>query len=123
MNYDPENIFSKIISGKIPCDEVYSDEHVLAFRDASPVAPVHVLVIPKGSYISFDDFLAHASPEKVAAFFKAVQHVAKLLEVCESGYRLVTNHGKDASQTVPHFHVHIIAGKPLGGLIPGSDHA
>jgi histidine triad (HIT) family protein len=115
--YDKNNIFAKIIRGEIPCDEVYSDENVIAFKDVSPAAPVHVLVLPKGEYVSFDDFVATAGSDSVGHFFSTVQQIAAQLGVVESGYRLITNHGVDASQTVMHFHVHILAGKPLGGLL------
>jgi histidine triad (HIT) family protein len=118
MTYDPNNIFAKIIRGEIPCDAVYQDDAVLAFNDITPAAPVHVLVVPKGQYCSFDDFVTQADAITVANFFAKIQQIAAKLGVVESGYRLITNHGADASQTVPHFHVHILAGKPLGGLIP-----
>ena len=119
MAYDASNIFARILRGEIPCDAVYEDEHALAFRDISPAAPVHVLVIPRGDYVSFDDFVQKAGGAEVAAFFASVQKVAAQLGVQEGGYRLITNHGKDASQSVAHFHVHILAGRPLGGLLPG----
>ena len=118
MTYDSENIFAKLIRGEIPNETVYEDESVLAFRDISPAAPVHVLVIPKGEYVSFDDFSTQAGMGAVAGFFAKLQHVAcEVLDLKEAGYRLITNHGADANQTVPHFHVHILAGKPLGGLL------
>ena len=117
MAYDKNNIFAKILRGEIPCDEVYQDDDVLAFKDVSPAAPVHVLVVPKGEYVSFDDFIEKADAATTASFFTKVKHIANKLGIVESGYRLITNHGSDASQTVPHFHVHILAGKPLGGLL------
>lgn len=117
--YDPQNIFARIIKGEIPCDRVYEDEAVLAFRDISPAAPVHVLVTPKGDYVSFHDFMVKAGAEAVTRFFERVRHVAAELGLEESGYRLIANHGADASQTVPHFHVHILGGRALGGLLPG----
>ncbi|MBN8530866.1 MAG: histidine triad nucleotide-binding protein [Alphaproteobacteria bacterium] len=118
MAYDPNNIFAKIIRGEIPCKKVYEDEIALAFADIAPAAPVHVLVLPKGEYLSFDDF-AGAEPEAVGRFFVAVRKVAAQLGLPEGGYRLIMNHGADASQSVPHFHVHILGGRPLGGLLPG----
>jgi len=118
MSYDSENIFAKMIRGEIPNNNVYEDDAVLAFHDIAPAAPVHVLVIPKGEYVSFDDFATKAGMGAVAGFFAKVQHIAAELGVVESGYRLITNHGADASQTVPHFHVHIVAGAQLGGLLP-----
>ena len=115
--YDQTNIFAKIIAGEVPCDEVYNDKNVLAFKDVSPAAPMHVLVIPKGEYVSFNDFATKAGTEKLANFFQTVQKIASDLGLEQDGYRLITNHGKNASQTVPHFHVHILGGKPLGGLL------
>ncbi|MBN66840.1 MAG: histidine triad nucleotide-binding protein [Rickettsiales bacterium] len=123
MSYDSDNIFAKIIRGDIPCDKVYEDESVLAFNDISPAAPTHILVIPKSSYMSFDDFARQAGAEEVSNFFTTVQTIADKAGLSGSGYRLITNHGSDASQSVPHFHVHILGGKPLGGLIPGDESA
>jgi diadenosine tetraphosphate (Ap4A) HIT family hydrolase len=117
--YDTNNIFAKILRGEIPCKEVYQDEYVLAFHDVAPAAPIHVLVIPKGEYVSFDDFSSSAEPQTIAGFFKSVGKVANKLGLEENGYRLITNHGADASQTVPHFHVHILGGTSLGGLLAG----
>ncbi len=117
MSYDTNNIFAKILRGEIPCKKVYEDEFALAFDDIAPAAPVHVLVIPKGSYVSFHDFSAHAPADLVKGFFAAVQKVVAQLGVDKNGYRLLSNHGPDASQAVPHFHVHILAGKPLGPLV------
>ena len=119
MTYDSQNIFAKIIRGDIPTNILHDDEVSIAFNDIEPAAPVHVLVVPKGEYVSFDDFTANAGAETVAKFFQAVQQVAAKLGVDKTGYRLITNHGADASQTVPHFHVHILGGKPLGGLLAG----
>lgn len=119
MSYDTDNIFAKILRGEIPNEPVYEDEAVMAFRDIAPAAPTHVLVIPKGEYVSFDDFAQKAGMGAVAGFFAKVQHVAsEVLGLGENGYRLITNHGPEANQTVPHFHVHILGGKPLGGLLP-----
>jgi histidine triad (HIT) family protein len=117
MPYDKNNIFAKILRGEIPCKKIYEDEFALAFNDIAPQAPVHVLVIPKGEYISFDDFAAKAPKDLVQGFFTAVQKVAAQLELTEGGYRLIANHGENAGQLVPHFHVHILAGKPLGKLV------
>lgn len=119
MAYDQNNIFAKILRGEIPCNKAYEDDAVLAFHDISPAAPVHVLVVPKGEYVSFHDFAVKTGADAVATFFSRVQHIAHALGVAESGYRLITNHGVDASQSVPHFHVHILGGRPLGGLLPG----
>lgn len=118
MTYDTNNIFARILRGEIPCDRVYEDSHVLAFNDIAPAAPVHVLVVPRGAYRSFDDFAQRAAPEEMQGFFVAIQKIAAMKGLTEGGYRLITNHGADASQTVHHFHVHILGGKPLGGLLP-----
>jgi histidine triad (HIT) family protein len=118
MAYDTDNIFAKIMRGEIPCKKVYEDDYAFAFEDIAPAAPVHVLVIPKGEYTSFNDFATNAPADLVKGFFASVQHVAAQLGVIQSGYRLITNHGADASQTVHHFHVHILAGKAMGALLP-----
>ena len=115
--YDKENIFAKIIRKEIPCKLVYEDDQIIAFHDVSPAAPVHVLVVPKGEYISFDDFVVVADEEVVGSFFAKIRNIACDLGVDKTGYRIIMNHGADASQTVPHFHVHIIGGTKLGGLI------
>ena len=117
MSYDSNNIFSKILRGEIPCDSLYEDEFALAFRDINPQAPTHVLVIPKGPYMSMDDFSREAPGDQVVGFFRAVGHVARLVGAVESGYRMMANCGADARQDVAHFHVHILAGRDLGGLL------
>ncbi|MBL0318987.1 MAG: histidine triad nucleotide-binding protein [Alphaproteobacteria bacterium] len=117
--YDQCNIFSRIIRGEIPSKMVYQDEFVVAIEDINPAGPVHVLVMPRGEYTSFDDFVTKAPEGLIARFFKTVQRIAEQLGVRESGYRLIANHGKHASQSVPHFHVHLIGGRSLGGLVPG----
>ncbi|MEJ2025930.1 MAG: histidine triad nucleotide-binding protein [Limibacillus sp.] len=117
MSYDPQNIFAKILRGEIPCDKVYEDEHVLAFNDINPQTPTHVLVIPKGAYVSFADFSAEASPEEIAAFVRAAGKIARDLGVEADGYRILANTGRDAHQEVPHFHLHIFAGENLGRMI------
>ncbi len=119
MTYDKNNIFAKIIRGEIPAKKIYEDDVVVAINDIAPAAPVHVLVLPKGEYVSFDDFATKASPEKISGFLVSIQKIAEQLGVTDGGYRLITNHGADASQSVPHFHVHILAGRALGGLLPG----
>jgi len=118
MAYDRNNVFARILRGEIPCQKVYEDEHVLAFTDIRPQAPIHVLVIPKGEYVSFDDFAAKASPAEQTAFLKAVGKVARDLGVAETGYRLLANHGADANQEVPHFHIHVFGGRRLGRMLP-----
>ena len=117
MAYDPNNIFAKILRGEIPCQKVYEDEHALAFKDINPQTPVHVLVIPKGPYVSMDDFSSSASDAEIAGFFRAVGRVAREMGVVETGYRFLANNGPDAYQEVPHFHVHIFGGKKLGRMI------
>lgn len=117
MAYDKENIFAKMIAGAIPVEKLIDNEYAIAIRDISPAAEAHVLVMPKGEYVSFDDFTAKASADVVKGFFDSVRQVAGDLGLQDSGYRLIMNHGADASQTVPHFHVHILGGQPLGGLL------
>ena len=117
MPYDDDNLFAKILRGEIPCDKVHDDAHALAFRDINPQSPVHVLVIPKGRYVSFDDFAATAPAESIAGFFAAVGAVARSLGLANDGYRILANHGADANQEVPHFHVHIFAGRNLGPML------
>lgn len=119
MSYNKDNIFAKIIRGEINSSKVYEDEDVLAFHDISKLAPVHVLVIPKAEFVNFSDFVANAGAKNVDNFFKKVAQIANSLGLEESGYRLISNVGADASQSVPHFHVHILGKKKLGGLISG----
>jgi histidine triad (HIT) family protein len=120
--YNTDNIFAKIIRKEIPCNPVYEDEKVLAFYDIHPAAPVHIIVIPKGNYISFDDFIINSTSDEHTHFFRKVREIAAQLNLTESGYRLITNHGSDASQTVPHFHVHILGKRKLGALVSGDTH-
>lgn len=119
--YDPTNIFAKILKGEIPCNKAAENDWALAFHDISPQAPVHILVIPKGAYVSFADFSANATPQEISGFFKLVGHIAQDQGIEETGYRLLSNHGADSGQEVPHFHVHLCGGTPLGPLlIPSS---
>jgi diadenosine tetraphosphate (Ap4A) HIT family hydrolase len=117
MIYDENNVFAKILRGEIPCKKVYEDDAALAFHDIAPNAPVHVLVIPKFPATSLADFTTNAGVEKVAAFFIAVQNVVAQLGIGEA-YRLITNSGAGAGQSVPHFHVHLLAGKKMSALLP-----
>lgn len=117
MAYDPNNIFAKILRGEIPCAKVYEDEWALAFNDINPQAPAHVLVIPKGSYVSLDDFTTQASGEAIAGFYRAVGHVARTLGLAQTGYRTIGNIGSDGGQEVPHFHLHILGGRKLGPML------
>lgn len=117
MSYDTDNIFAKILRGEIPCDKVYEDDHVLAFKDINPQAPVHILVIPKGSYVSIADFGAKASPEEIIAFWRAVSNIATENGLPDSGFRTIANSGINGGQEVPHFHVHILGGRALGPML------
>ena len=115
--YDETNIFARILRGEIPCKKAYEDQWVLAFHDINPLAPVHVLVIPKGRYVSFADFSTTASAEEIAGFMRAVGKLAKDLGLEAQGYRLLTNMGEHSGQEVPHFHVHLFGGRPLGRML------
>jgi histidine triad (HIT) family protein len=117
MTYDKNNIFAKIIRNEIPSTKVYEDDQILAFNDVSKAAPTHVLVIPKGEYVDFLDFTSKASPELIVDFFRKVNQIAKSLKVDESGFRIISNIGTNAHQTVKHFHIHILAGKKMGPLL------
>jgi histidine triad (HIT) family protein len=118
--YDEQNIFARILRGEIPCRKVYEDEWALAFHDIAPQAPIHVLVIPKQPYCSFADFSATAGAEEIAGFFRAVGKIARDLGLEAPGYRLLANMGEHSGQEVPHFHVHLFGGRPLGRMIPAA---
>ena len=115
--YVKHNIFAKILRGEIPNRTVYEDEFALAFHDINPQAPTHILVIPKGAYVSWDDFSAKASEAEIAGFVRAVGHVAREQGMVEPGYRLLANTGTDSHQEVPHLHVHIFAGRAMGPML------
>jgi histidine triad (HIT) family protein len=117
MAYDDDNIFARILRGEIPTTKVYEDDHVLAVNDINPQAPIHVLVLPKGKYVSFDDFSAKASDSEITALIKATGKIARDLGVADTGYRLLLNHGPHSHQDVPHLHIHILGGRPLGPLV------
>jgi diadenosine tetraphosphate (Ap4A) HIT family hydrolase len=117
MAYDPNNIFARILRGEIPSKTVYEDDYALAFHDINPQTPTHVLVIPKGAYVSFADFSATASDAEIAGFVRAVGKVARDLGAEEPGYRILANNGSVAHQEVPHLHVHVFAGTDLGRMI------
>ena len=119
MAYDDQNIFAKILRGEIPCSKVYESDHALAFHDINPQAPVHVLVIPKGAYVSWADFSANAPAELQAGYVAAIGETARVLGVDATGYRLIANHGRDSHQEVFHLHTHILAGEPLGPMLEG----
>ena len=117
MAYDDDNIFAQILRGEIPCKKVHEDQHALAFHDINPQTPTHVLVIPKGKYVSMADFSANATDAEIAGFVRAVGTVARALGLEEPGYRILANSGRDANQEVPHLHVHIFGGRNLGRMI------
>ncbi|WP_341808875.1 HIT domain-containing protein [Wolbachia endosymbiont (group E) of Neria commutata] len=112
--YDNNNIFAQILRGELPCEKVHEDDDALAFHDKYPDAPVHILAIPKGQYISYDDFILKASENEIVNFFRTVREIAHKYNLEKTGYRLVTNYGENGEQVVPHFHVHILGGKKLG---------
>jgi len=116
MNYDDSNIFAKILKGEIPCEKIYEDEEVLCFKDIKPVASKHVLIIPKEKYISFDDFILNADQKSITSFFKKIKIIADKLDINNNGYRIITNHGPNANQEVPHFHIHLLGGENLRGI-------
>jgi diadenosine tetraphosphate (Ap4A) HIT family hydrolase len=119
--YDDTNIFARILRGEIPCKRVLEDPHALAFHDINPQAPVHVLVIPKGRYVSIADFSASASEAEVVGFWRLVGKVGKELGLEAGGYRVLTNMGVDGGQEVPHFHVHIFGGRRIGRMVPRAE--
>ena len=118
-SYDPENIFAKILRGEIPNKTVLETEHTLAFEDIQPQAPVHVLVIPKGAYVSYDHFAAEASDAEIVDFNRAVAEICRQtgVQLGDGGFRAITNSGEHGVQEVPHFHLHIIGGRPLGRML------
>lgn len=124
-SYNPENIFAKILKGELPCKVVLETEHSLAFEDIAPIAPHHVLVIPKGSYVCWDHFSSEASDEKIIDFVRLIGRVCENNDLTGpsggKGYRLISNAGEDASQEVPHLHVHILGGRLLGRMLPRFD--
>jgi len=117
LPYDDQNVFAKILRGEIPSKKVYEDEFAFAFHDINPQAPTHILVIPKGAYVSWDDFSVRASDAEIAGLVRAVGKVAREAGLVEPGYRLLANTGPDSHQEVAHLHVHIFAGKPLGPML------
>jgi diadenosine tetraphosphate (Ap4A) HIT family hydrolase len=115
--YDDANIFAKILRGEIPSNKVYEDEWALAFHDIAPQAPVHILVVPKGEYVSWDDFSARASDAEIAGFSRAVGRVAREAGLVEPGYRVLYNVGRNGGQEIAHLHAHIFGGRPLGRMV------
>ncbi|MGY9025065.1 MAG: histidine triad nucleotide-binding protein [Candidatus Pelagibacterales bacterium] len=120
-SYDNQNIFAKILRGEIPCDKIYEDDYVLSFKDISPQAPSHILVIPKGPYKDINDFSKNANNEELIGFNRAISIIADQLKLSEEsggkGYRLISNAGSDSHQEVPHLHIHLLAGRKLGPML------
>ncbi|MCE9508070.1 MAG: histidine triad nucleotide-binding protein [Alphaproteobacteria bacterium] len=117
MAYDSNNIFAKILRNEIPCKKAYEDNHVLAFHDIAPKAPVHILVLPKGAYTDMDDFSQRASIEEIAALFRALGQIARDHKLDQGGYRVIVNCGLNGGQEVPHLHLHLVGGARLGRMI------
>jgi histidine triad (HIT) family protein len=117
LPYDDGNIFARILRGEIPSKKVYEDDFALAFHDINPAAPIHILVIPKGAYVSWDDFSAQASDAEISGFIRAVGKVARDNDLVEPGYRLLANTGGHGGQEVPHLHVHLFGGRSLGPML------
>ena len=115
--YDDNNVFARILRGEIPSTRVYEDEHAFAFHDINPLAPVHILVIPKGRYVSLDDFSERASDAEIAGFVRAIGKVARDHGLVGQGYRVLANIGLRGGQEVPHLHAHIFGGAPLGPML------
>ncbi|BBK39728.1 histidine triad nucleotide-binding protein [Allostella sp. ATCC 35155] len=117
MSYDDSNIFARVLRGEIPCRKVFEDEHVLAFEDIRPLAPTHVLIIPKGRYVSAQDFSENAGEAEIVAFVRAIGRIARERGIDASGHRILANHGSDGRQEVPHFHLHLVGGRDLGRML------
>jgi histidine triad (HIT) family protein len=121
MSYDENNIFAKILRQEIPCDKIYENDHVLAFKDINPQAKIHVLLIPKGAYVNMDDFSQNAKNDEIVALTRALGEVTKIVGLSSysqgKGYRYIGNNGPDGGQEVPHLHFHIIGGEPLGRMV------
>ena len=120
MSYDPSNIFARILRGELPCKKIAEDQHTLAFEDINPQAPVHILVIPKGSYVDWSDFTCNASDVEQSAFVKMIGHVASLAGITDSGYRVISNSSNDGHQEVPHLHMHVLGGAAIGPMVSRS---
>lgn len=115
--YDPENIFAKILRGEIPNKTVLETDHSLAFYDIYPQAPIHVLIIPKGPYVTYDHFASEASDAEIIDYTRTIAKVCEMMEVANDGFRLISNAGEAAIQEVPHLHVHILGGRNLGRML------
>jgi len=121
VSYDSGNVFARILRGELPSKKVYEDEHVLAFQDIRPQAPAHLIVIPKGPYVSVDDFTEKASAAEQAALMRAIGKVARDAGLAKSGYRVLSNVGEHGHQEVPHLHFHVVGGRPLGRMLQKAD--
>ena len=119
MAYDDQNVFAKILRGEIPCTKIDEDEFCLSFTDVNPQAPAHVLVIPKGAYIDWNDFAANASADEITSFTRAIRRAAEKTGILDSGYRVISNTGAVGHQEVPHLHMHVLGGGPIGRLVAG----
>ena len=119
--YDDNNIFARILRGELPCSKAHETDYVLAFHDINPQAPIHVLVIPKGKFVSMDDFSRNASVDEISGLWRSVGETADALGLVEGGYRIMANHGAHAHQEVFHLHIHILGGRPLGPMLEGGD--
>jgi diadenosine tetraphosphate (Ap4A) HIT family hydrolase len=115
--YDESNVFARLLRGELPSNKVYEDDYAVAFHDLRPLAPTHILVIPRGPYVSWDDFSERASDAEIAGFTRAIGKVARDAGLVEQGYRLLANAGLNSGQEVPHLHVHIFGGRPLGPML------
>lgn len=116
--YDDNNVFARILRGELPCKKVYEDDFALAFHDIAPQAPVHILVIPKGKWVSWDDFSARAEDAEIAGFIRAVGTVARDNDLVDPGYRMLANVGQHGHQEVPHLHVHLFGGRQFFAMVP-----
>ena len=116
MIYDDDNIFANIINKKLTTDIIMENKHAIAFNDIAPQAQIHILIIPKGKYIKYDDFLNKASKEEIYDFFMLINRLVKINKLEDTGYRLITNAGKNGNQEVPHLHFHLLAGQNLGKM-------
>ena len=116
MVYNDDNIFAQILNKKLPTVIILENEHAIAFNDIAPQAPIHILIIPKGKYTKYDDFLNKASKTEICKFFMLINQLVKDYNLEKTGYRLITNAGKHGNQEVPHFHFHLLAGQNLGKM-------
>ena len=116
MTYDDNNIFAKILNKELSTEIILENDHAIAFNDIAPQTPIHILIIPKGRYVKYDDFINKATKEEIYSFFTLINQLVKNYRLEKSGYRLITNAGKNANQEVPHLHFHLLAGRNLGKM-------